>query len=36
MVGVEVEPITAGIAAALYPGAQILNESFARTRAPRG
>lgn len=36
MVGVEVEPVTAGIAAALYPDAQILNESFARTRAPRG
>ena len=36
MVGVELEPVTAAIAAALYPGAQILTESFADTRAPRG
>jgi N12 class adenine-specific DNA methylase/SAM-dependent methyltransferase len=32
--GVELEPVTAQIAAALYPDAQILNESFAATRAP--
>lgn len=36
MVGVELEPVTAGIAAALYPNATILTESFADTRAPRG
>lgn len=36
MVGVEVDPITAQIAAALYPDAQILAESFAVTRAPEG
>src|SRR5260370_11060617 len=34
--GVELDPITAGIAAALYPDAQIRNESFADTRAPEG
>ncbi|MEV4773081.1 DEAD/DEAH box helicase family protein [Micromonospora humida] len=34
MVGVEVEPVTAGIAAALYPHATIRTESFADTRAP--
>jgi len=32
--GVELEPVTAQIAAALYPDTQILNESFAGTRAP--
>ena len=36
MVGVELDPITAQIAAQLYPDAQILAESFAATRAPRG
>ncbi len=36
MVGVELEPVTAGIATALYPNARILTESFADTRAPRG
>jgi N12 class adenine-specific DNA methylase len=30
--GVELDPVTAGIAAALYPGAQIRNESFVDTR----
>jgi SAM-dependent methyltransferase len=34
--GVELEPVTARIAAALYPEAQIRNESFAATRAPEG
>jgi N12 class adenine-specific DNA methylase/SAM-dependent methyltransferase len=34
--GVELEPATAGIAAALYPDAVIWNESFAATRAPEG
>lgn len=33
LVGVEVDPTSAGIAAALYPEAQILAESFADTRA---
>lgn len=32
--GVELEPVTARIAALLYPDAQILCESFAGTRAP--
>ena len=32
--GVELEPVTAQIAAALYPDAQIRNESFASTRVP--
>ncbi len=36
MVGVELEPVTAGIAAALYPHAQIRSESFAETRIPDG
>ncbi|MDN5933097.1 MAG: methyltransferase domain-containing protein, partial [Pseudonocardia sp.] len=36
MVGVEVEPVTAAIAAALYPQAQVRAESFADTRAPEG
>jgi hypothetical protein len=34
MVGVESDPITAGIAAALYPSAQIRNEGFETTRVP--
>ena len=34
MVGVEVDPITAGIASALYPSAQIRNEGFEQTRVP--
>ena len=34
--GVELEPLTAAIAAALYPRAQVLAESFADTRAPDG
>ncbi|WP_433121983.1 DEAD/DEAH box helicase family protein [Micromonospora sp. CA-246542] len=34
LTGVEVEPVTAGIAAALYPHATIRTESFAATRAP--
>ncbi|GAA4554905.1 SNF2-related protein [Pseudonocardia xishanensis] len=36
MVGVEVEAATAQVAAALYPDAQILSESFADTTAPEG
>jgi hypothetical protein len=36
MTGVEMEPVTAGIAAALYPDARILAESFADTRIPEG
>ena len=36
MVGVELDPTTAAIAAALYPHAQIRNESFADTRLPDG
>ncbi len=36
MIGVEVDPISAGIAAHLYPDAQILDESFAETIAPQG
>ncbi|MFI7025142.1 hypothetical protein ACIBMZ_20735 [Micromonospora sp. NPDC049900] len=36
MVGVELDPITAAISAALYPDARILNESFADTRSPSG
>ena len=35
-VGVELDPISAGIAAALYPGAQVRAESFADTKLPRG
>lgn len=35
-VGVELDPVTAGIAAALYPNAEIRTESFADTRAPAG
>ena len=34
--GVELEPVTARIAAALYPGAQIRNESFADRRTAEG
>ena len=34
MVGVENDPITAAIAAALYPSAQIRNEGFETTRVP--
>jgi N12 class adenine-specific DNA methylase len=34
--GIELEPVTAGIAAALYPRAQIRAESFADTRDPDG
>ena len=34
--GVELEPVTAQIAAVLYPGAEVRNESFAGTRAPEG
>lgn len=36
MVGVELDPSTAAIAAALYPGAEVRAESFAATRAPAG
>lgn len=36
MVGVELDPVSAGIAAALYPHAEIRAESFAATRAPTG
>jgi N12 class adenine-specific DNA methylase/predicted RNA methylase len=36
MVGIELEPVTAAIASALYPDAQVLNESFADIRAPEG
>jgi len=36
LVGVELEPVTAAIAQALYPQAHILGESFAETRAPAG
>ncbi|WP_158009676.1 DEAD/DEAH box helicase family protein [Carbonactinospora thermoautotrophica] len=36
VVGVEVEPVTAGIAAALYPDAQIICESFADTKVAGG
>ena len=34
MTGVELEPVTAGIAAALYPTARIIRGSFAATRLP--
>ena len=34
--GVELDPVTASIAARLYPDADIANESFAGTRAPEG
>ncbi|WP_278314993.1 DEAD/DEAH box helicase family protein [Lolliginicoccus levis] len=36
MVGVELDPITARIAARLYPSAQVRNEGFETTRAPSG
>ena len=36
MTGIEMEPVTAAIAAALYPGADICCESFADTRGPAG
>ncbi|XKH52865.1 hypothetical protein LG284_12845 [Citricoccus nitrophenolicus] len=36
MTGVELDPITAGIAQALYPNADIRAESFAETRMPAG
>ncbi|HET9655945.1 MAG TPA: helicase-related protein, partial [Kineosporiaceae bacterium] len=36
MVGVELDPITAGIARLLYPDAQIRNESFGDTRIGEG
>jgi N12 class adenine-specific DNA methylase len=34
IIGVELDPVTAGIAAALYPEAEIRSESFADTRLP--
>jgi N12 class adenine-specific DNA methylase/SAM-dependent methyltransferase len=34
--GIELDPVTAGIAALLHPGAEIRAESFAETRAPDG
>ncbi|CAM3037238.1 MULTISPECIES: helicase-related protein [Dermacoccus] len=36
MTGVELDPVTAGIAQSLYPQATIRNESFADTRFPNG
>ena len=36
LTGVELDPVTAGIAAALYPQAQILTGSFADTRDQDG
>ena len=36
MVGIELDPVTAHVAAALYPHAQIRNESFADTELPEG
>jgi len=36
MLGVELDPVTAGIAAALYPDAEIRCESFADSRLPDG
>ena len=36
MTGVELEPVTAAIAASLYPGATIIPGSFAGTRLPDG
>ena len=36
LVGVEVEPVTAAIAAALYPHAEIRSEGFETTRLPPG
>lgn len=36
MVGVELEPVSAALAGAIYGQAQIRNESFAETRSPEG
>jgi N12 class adenine-specific DNA methylase len=36
MTGIELDPTTAAICRALYPGATVLAESFADTRAPEG
>ncbi len=36
MVGVEYDPVTAAVAAALYPSAQIRLEGFEATRVPEG
>ena len=36
MTGVELDPVTAGIAGLLYPGAQIRAESFADSRDAEG
>ena len=36
MLGIELDPVTAGIAAALYPDAEVRNESFADSRLPEG
>jgi N12 class adenine-specific DNA methylase len=36
MVGIELDPVTAHITAALYPHAQIRNENFADTQMPEG
>lgn len=36
LLGIELDPVTAGIAAALYPDAEIRSESFADTRVPAG
>src|ERR1022692_2937326 len=36
LTGIELDPVTAGIAAALYPQARIVAESFADTRDPDG
>ena len=36
MLGIELDPVTAAIAAALYPDAEIRCESFADTRLPEG
>ncbi|MEU5181135.1 UvrD-helicase domain-containing protein [Streptomyces longwoodensis] len=36
MTGVEIDPVTARIAKALYPHAEVRHESFGETRAPNG
>jgi hypothetical protein len=36
LTGIELEPVTAAIAAALYPDARIRRESFADTKIPEG
>jgi hypothetical protein len=36
MTGIELDPVTAHVAAALYPHAQVRNESFADTQLPEG